>query len=276
MALSKTELRNPATMHLDHMSTAEILQVIQNENRRSVEAVEEALSQIAKAVDAAAGALEQGGRILYIGAGTSGRIAAMDAAECPPTFGVPYEQVVAIMAGGDSAFRKAAEGVEDSGEAGKLDLLVQNPSPKDFVMGISASGNADYVASALQAAKEIGCTTVALSSNEDCKIGKIAEIFIYTDTGAEVVTGSTRMKAGNAQKLVLNMISTGAMVKTGKVCENLMINLRPTNQKLRKRMIRITSELAKVSEEKAESLLEEAQWKIRDAVAIIQKVEDES
>lgn len=258
-------------MHLDQMSTSEMLQVIHQENQRSVEAVGEALSAIEKAVDAAASALEQGGRILYIGAGTSGRIAAMDAAECPPTFGVPYDQVVAIMAGGDAAFRKAAEGVEDSAEAGKLDLLAQNPSSKDFVMGISASGNAAYVVRALETARELGCKTAALSSNEECKIGKIAEIFIYTDTGAEVVTGSTRMKAGNAQKLVLNMISTGAMVKTGKVCENLMINLRPTNQKLRERMIRITTQLASVSAEKAEELLEKAQWKIRDAVVEAEK-----
>lgn len=264
--MSRTEMRNPKTKYIDRASTAEMLRLINDENINSVKAVEAALTEIEEACDAAAESIAMGGRIFYVGAGTSGRLAVTDASECPPTFGVDYETVIAVIAGGQSAVFKAAENVEDSAELGKKDLLIHNLTPKDTVVGISASGNAAYVVAALTAAKDIGCKTVALSCNKECKIADIADIAIFTDTGAEVVTGSTRMKAGNAQKMVLNMISTCAMIKTGKVYENLMINLKPTNIKLRKRMIGIVSDIIGTDSETSEKLLEENDWNIRKAV----------
>lgn len=262
-----TEKRNPKTTHIDQMETLEMLTVINEENRYSVDAVQKALPQVAKAVDAVAKAFDEGGRLIYLGAGTSGRIAVMDAAECPPTFGVDYGQVIAIIAGGSRTLERAAENEEDNADAGKADLRARNVTEKDVVMGISASGNAAYVEGALKLAKELGCVTVSLSSNPDCKIAKVAEIAIVAETGPEVITGSTRMKAGNAQKFVLNMITTGAMVKTGKVYENLMINLRPTNIKLKGRMLRIVDAILDCGEAEAERLLEENDWNIRKAVS---------
>ena len=248
-----------------------MLRMMQDANRRSVEAVGEALDAVARAVDAAAAALAAGGRILYVGAGTSGRLAVQDAAECPPTFGVSPETVVALIAGGPDAVFRAAEQVEDSAEAGRRDLAARNLSQNDFVVGISASGNAAYVAAALAFARETGCRTAAIASNRECRLAEVADIFIFTDTGPEVITGSTRLKAGNAQKMVLNMISTGAMVKTGKVYENLMVNLRPTNAKLRRRMIGIVRDISGVGEEAALAALEGNGFVIRDVVAALRK-----
>ena len=261
-----TEMRNERTTHIDKMSTMEMLTVINDENRRSVEAVQATLPQIAKAVEAVAAAFEKGGRLFYVGAGTSGRIAVMDAAECPPTFGVDYGQVVAIIAGGQKTLVRAAENEEDNEEQGIADLLAHSITEKDVVMGISASGNAAYVTGALKKAKDLGCVTVSLSSNLPCRIADVADIAIFADTGAEVITGSTRMKAGNAQKFVLNMITTGAMIKTGKVYENLMINLRPTNEKLTRRVISIVREITGADEETAKKALDENGWNIRDTV----------
>jgi N-acetylmuramic acid 6-phosphate etherase len=258
-----TEQRNPATAHLDQASTNEMLRLIQDANRRSVEAVDEALPQIARVVDAAASAIAAGGRIIYVGAGTSGRLAMQDAAECPPTYGVDPETVVAIMAGGRDAVFRAVEGVEDDAEAGSRDMLAFKPGPHDLVLGISASGGAPYVAAALRTAREHGAVTASLSSNPGTAIEREADLPSVTDTGPEVVTGSTRMKAGNAQKMVLNMISTCAMVKTGKVRGNLMINLRPTNRKLRARMIRIVREELGVGEARAVALLDAHDWALR-------------
>ena len=261
--MSRTEKRNPRTTNFSKESTVTMLEIINDENMRSVRAVGDAIEDIAKAVDAVTEAFLKGGRLIYVGAGTSGRMAVMDAAECPPTFGVDYNTVVTVMAGGKDAMFRASENIEDSAEAGKADLLLKDPTKLDVVMGISASGNAEYVASALIAAKEIGCVTVSLSSNDDCKIGRIADIPIFVDTGAEVISGSTRMKAGNSQKFVLNMITTCAMAKTGKVYENLMINLRPTNKKLKQRMIGIVADVCDVSEDEALILLEENEFSIR-------------
>lgn len=268
MKLSPTEMRNERTMNISSADTATMLKLINDENRRSVEAVDAAIPQIAKAVDAVVNAFNNGGRLVYVGAGTSGRLATADAAECPPTFGVDYNTVVAIMAGGEAALTHASENIEDLGDAGVRDAKAKNVTSLDVVMGVSASGNADYVASVLEYAKSLGCITISLSSNEDCRIGRIADIPIFTDTGAEAITGSTRMKAGNAQKMVMNMISTSAMVKTGKVYENLMINLRPTNIKLRARMIRITEDILGVDATEAEALLEEAGFSIPRAIEI--------
>ena len=261
--MRKTEQRNPKTTHFSEMSSLEMVKIINEENMNSVRAVEAALEDVARAIDAVSEAFLKGGRLIYVGAGTSARIAVMDAAECPPTYGVDYNTVITVMAGGRDAMFRAAENEEDSAEKGRADLLAKDIKACDVVMGISASGGAEYVASAMRAAKEIGCTTISLASNYDTKIGALADVEIVCDTGAEVITGSTRMKAGNSQKFVLNMITTCAMSKTGKVYENLMINLRPTNIKLRHRMIGIVSDICEVDEARAEELLEENEFSIR-------------
>ncbi len=262
----KTEMRNPNTMQIDEASTEEMLALIQEENMNAARAVGAVLPAIARACDAITEGLEMGGRLIYIGAGTSGRLGVLDAAECPPTFGVSPELVVGVLAGGESCMFRASEGAEDSGESGVLDMKARNLSKHDRVVGISAAGNAAYVIEALRYAKSLGCVTIGLTSNEDCLLYREADIVIVTDTGAEAVTGSTRMKAGSAQKMVLNMLSTVAMIKTGKVCENLMINLRPTNEKLRRRVISIVCELLKVDETEALRLLEAHHFSIREVV----------
>lgn len=238
---SPTEERNERSMRLSTMETLNALALINEENRHSVEAVQCALCAIEKAVQLATKALASGGRIIYTGAGTSGRLAVLDASECPPTFGVDYETVVANMAGGYKALYQAVEEIEDKADFGARDMEARNLKATDLVVGISASGNAAYVIGALKYAKKLGVKTVSISSNADGAIGKIADIAVFTDTGAEVLTGSTRMKAGNAQKMVLNMITTMAMAKTGKVHGNLMSNMRATNKKLRERSERIKS-----------------------------------
>lgn len=262
----KTEMRNPQTMNLDKMNTADMLKIMNEENMNAVKAVGECMNEIAQAVDAVSAAFALGGRLFYVGAGTSGRLGVIDAAECPPTFGVDYDKVIGIIAGGKDAMFKANEGGEDSAEAAIKDISIYDLKKEDVVVGISAAGGAAYVASALEYAKNIGCVTVAVTSNTGSLITEIADISITPDTGAEVVTGSTRLKAGTAQKLVLNMLSTCAMVKSGYVYENLMINLKPTNVKLRGRMIRIVSDIMKISAEEAEKRLDEADWSIRRTV----------
>ncbi len=262
----KTESRNEKTMHIDKMSNMEMLQIINEENMNSVKAVGNALNEISEAIDLIVDSINKGGKIYYMGAGTSGRLAVSDAAECPPTFGVDHDLFTAIIAGGPAAIIKAQENVEDNAEAGKNDLLSHNLTDKDTVIGISASGGATYVFSALEAAKEIGAHTISISNNPEAKIAKIVDVAICAVTGPEVITGSTRMKAGNSQKMILNMLSTCAMVKTGKVYENLMINLKPTNIKLTKRMIGIVCDITGVDEDTAKRLLDENDWKIRDAV----------
>ena len=263
--MKKTEMRNPKSTHIDKMDTASMLSLINEENFYAVRAVEDALSAIGPAVDAIAEKMTLGGRLIYIGCGTSGRLAVQDAAECPPTYGVSYDTVRAIIAGGASAMTRASEGAEDNGEMGISDFLALSPTSLDTLVGISASGGAPYVNCALEKAKELGCITVGITSNEDSILARISDFPIVTDTGAEVVTGSTRMKAGTAQKLVLNMISTAVMIKTGKVYENLMINLRPTNVKLRHRMITIVMDILGVNEDEAEHLLEKSSWNIPQA-----------
>ena len=261
-----TEMRNPKTMHIDRATTREMLELINEENYNSVRAVEAAIPMIERAVEAVTRAVSTGHRLIYIGAGTSGRLAVVDASECPPTYGVSYDVVSAIMAGGYEAIVRPSENVEDNGEAGVRALMEKKLVAEDVVMGISASGNAEFVSRALEYARSVGCTTVSLASNPDCAIGRIADIPIFTDTGAEVITGSTRMKAGNAQKMVLNMISTAAMIKTGKVYENMMVNLKPSNSKLRRRMIGIVCEITGLGFEDAERLLEENDFSIPKAV----------
>ena len=262
----KTEMRNPSTTHIDCMSTMEMLECIQRENENAVNAVRQAMSQIEAACDVIAERMLQGGRLIYVGAGTSGRLGVLDASECPPTFGVSRDTVIGIIAGGEKCLVQAAEGAEDSYESGIKDLKDKHLTKDDVVVGISAAGNAQYVIGALDYANELGAQTVGITSNEDTLITKSAKNSIITDTGAEVITGSTRMKAGTAQKLILNMLSTVTMIKLGNVYENMMINLRPTNDKLTLRMIRIVTEIIGVSEEEAKALLENSDWNIRNAV----------
>ena len=264
----KTEMRNEASMHIDKMDTLSMLSLINQENLNAVKAVEEAMDSIAQVCDEVSKCFENGGRLFYIGAGTSGRLGVIDAAECPPTFGVPYDQVIGIIAGGEKCMTKAAESQEDDAKAGERDLCKHNLCNNDVVVGISASGGAAYVVGALEYANKVGATSVSLTNNFDTPMEKVAKISIVTDTGAEVITGSTRMKSGTAQKLVLNMISTCAMVKTGKVYENMMINLRPSNKKLKERMIRIVCEIIGCDKITAEQRLEKSDWKIKDAVEL--------
>lgn len=262
----KTEMRNPKTTHIDKMSTLEMLKVINEENKNAVLAVENELDSIGKAVDALADALKNGGRMFAMGAGTSGRLAVADAAECPPTYGVPKDTFVGIIAGGDSCLRSAQEKVEDIGNCGVEDLKAHGLTSKDVVIGISAAGGASYVLQALRYAQSLGCTTIGITSNKGTELDLLADISICPDTGPEVVTGSTRMKAGTAQKLILNMLSTCAMIKNGHVYENLMINLKPSNAKLRQRIINIVTEITKVSADTAVEALDAHQWNIRETI----------
>lgn len=262
----KTETRNPDTYGIDKMSTGEMLRIINSENAKVTQAVDAVLPQIAAVCDAVTDAIKAGGRIYFIGSGTSGRLAVCDAAECPPTFGVPYDLFNGIIAGGEKCMFKAAENAEDNPEAGIDDLQNRNFCEKDVLIGISASGSAAYVISAVNYAKSLGAKAFSITNNPDSELGRAADIDICADTGPEVITGSTRMKAGTAQKIILNMISTASMVKCGCVYENLMINLRPTNKKLRRRMVGIITEILGCNAEKAQALLEENDWNIRRTV----------
>ena len=262
----KTEMRNPSTTHIDRMSTAEMVRIIQDENVNAAMSIEKALSSIERAIDAIAERMAKGGRLFYIGCGTSGRLGVLDAAECPPTYGVPYDLVIGIIAGGDGALRKAVEGAEDSHEAGYGDISSYNVTELDSIVGISVAGGAQYVLGAFAKAREVGALIISLSSNEDTPIERAADIGIITDTGAEVITGSTRMKAGSAHKMVLNMISTAVMVRLGHVYENMMINLRPSNVKLRDRMIRILREITELSYDRCEKLLDENEFSLHLAL----------
>ena len=261
-----TEKRNENTMHIDKMSTLDMLKAMQKENLNAVNAVEAAIPDIEKAVDAAVDSLKKGGRIIYIGAGTSGRLGVVDASECPPTFGVSPDTVVGVIAGGRDAMFRSSENKEDSGESGIADVKNINLNKNDIIIGISAAGGAEYVIKALEYAKSLGCVTVGITSNKGTMLDIVADISIVTDTGAEVITGSTRMKAGTAQKLILNMISTSVMIKMGYVYENLMINLKPSNSKLKKRIVRIVSSILDVDENEAVNLLEQVNYDIKEAI----------
>ena len=228
MESSTTEARNPRTQNLDMLSTLELAEVMNQEDRRVPDAVGQALPEIAAAIDAVAAGFAQGGRLIYVGAGTSGRLGVLDAAECPPTFGTDPSLVLGLIAGGQEALLRAVEHAEDSRELGRADLEDVCLAPADVVVGIAASGRTPYVIGALDYANEVGATTVALSCNPDTEVSKHADIAIEVDNGPEILTGSTRLKSGTSQKLVLNMISTGAMVKSGKVFGNLMVDVQPT------------------------------------------------
>lgn len=264
----KTEMRNPKSTHIDKMSTIDMVNLIAEENILAVKAVQNAAESIAKAVEEVTKSFKNGGRLFYIGAGTSGRLGVLDASECPPTFGVDYDMVTGIIAGGRDSMFRASENKEDIEDAGIQDIVDSGFKKGDVLVGISAAGGAAYVIGALKKAKELGGVCIALTCNEDTKIEKVSDVCIITDTGAEVVTGSTRMKAGTAHKVVLNILTTCGMIQIGNVYENLMINLKPTNIKLRARMIRIVTDICGCDEVKSEELLEKGDWNIRCAVEL--------
>ena len=264
-----TESRNKETMGLDQMTPLEIVTVMNREDGKAVEAVEEVLPQIAQAIAWCTDSLKQKGRIIYIGAGTSGRLGVLDAVECPPTFGVSPDVVVGLMAGGTPAFVRAVEGAEDSQTMGEEDLKEIHLSPADIVIGLAASGRTPYVIYGLRYAKQIGCRTVAVSCNRDSEIGKEADLAIEPVPGPEVLTGSTRLKAGTVQKMVLNMISTGSMVGIGKVYQNLMVDVVQTNMKLITRAENIVMTATGCTREEARDSLEEAEGSVKLAITMI-------
>lgn len=264
-----TETRNSNTMNLDEMSALEIVTVMNKEDANVPKALESVLPQIAKAVDFAKEAFMSGGRLIYMGAGTSGRLGVLDASECPPTFGVSPNMVVGIIAGGDTALRNAAEGAEDNYEQGKEDLKAIDLKQNDTVVGIAASGRTPYVIGALNYAESLGCHTVSISCNANSEMSKAAEVAIEVIPGPEVLTGSTRLKAGTAQKLVLNMISTAAMVGIGKAYQNLMVDVVPSNEKLVVRAEKIVMEATGVDREEAKKYIASAKGSVKTAIVMI-------
>jgi N-acetylmuramic acid 6-phosphate etherase len=253
-----TEARNPASEHIDQLPTLEMLRVINDEDARVAAAVALELPHIANAVDAIASRFEHGGRLFYIGAGTSGRLGVLDASECPPTFSVPASLFQGIIAGGDSALRNSSEASEDSPEQGEADLVSRAFTGKDALIGIAASGRTPYVLGALTHARKLGALTISLTCVPDSQMAAIADIAIAPVTGPEVLTGSTRFKAGTATKLVLNMLSTGVMIRSGAVYGNLMVNVQTTNAKLVDRAQRIIAAATGVDQPTAAKLLAEA------------------
>lgn len=250
-----TEERNPNSLGIDNLSTIDMMKTINDEDKKVALAVEKELENIAKTVDIIAEQLSVGGRLIYIGAGTSGRLGILDASECPPTYGTDPSLVQGLIAGGEEAIFKAVEGAEDSEEDGENDLVAIEFNEKDILVGIAASGRTPYVIGAMNYANSIGAKTISISCNSESKMSKLATLSITIVVGPEVVTGSTRMKAGTAQKMVLNMLSTGAMIKLGKVYENLMVDVSATNLKLVERAKRIVMEATSVSREEAEEYL---------------------
>ncbi len=261
-----SETRNPQTMDLDALSTLDLVHRFNQQDTLVAEAVKATLPDVASAVDAAAEALKSGGRIIYMGAGTSGRLGVLDASECPPTFGVPHGLVVGLIAGGPGALLKAVEGAEDNAQLGEDDLIALNLAPQDLVVGLAASGRTPYVIGGLKYARKTGCTTVAVSCNPDSPIAQEADIAISPVVGPEALTGSTRLKSGTAQKLVLNMISTGAMVKFGKVYQNLMVDMKATNIKLMDRACRMVVEATGIERAEAETLLRQTDFDVKPAI----------
>lgn len=266
-----TEQRNPHTTTIDQLDILDMLRVMNNEDKQVPCAVEAELPQIALAVSAITDALSQGGRLIYIGAGTSGRLGVLDASECPPTFSTDKHLVVGLIAGGDEALRNSIEGAEDDPAAGAQALADLALSAKDVVVGIAASGRTPYVLGALQKAKETGCTTIAISCSPHSLIAAAADIAITPLVGPEVITGSTRLKSGTAQKLVLNMLSTGTMIQLGKVYGNLMVDVKPTNQKLQERAKGILVDATGISREMAGEYLLKAQGNCKTAIVMIKK-----
>ena len=264
-----TESRNQNTLNIDKVSTLEMVKIINNEDKKVAIAVENELPQIAEAIDGIVERINRGGRLIYIGAGTSGRLGILDASECPPTYGVSEELVQGIIAGGTEAIFRAKEGAEDSKELAIEDLKEKKLTENDTVVGLAASGRTPYVIGGLEYANKIGALTVSVTCNGDSEVSKVAKISIAPVVGAEVVTGSTRLKSGTAQKLVLNMLSTGTMIKLGKVYGNLMVDVRATNEKLVERAKRIVCEATGVEKSQAEEVLSETNFDVKLAIFMI-------
>lgn len=264
-----TEKRNPNTLEIDMVSTEEMIRMINKEDKKVAYAVEKQIHNIAKAVDLIADKLEKGGRLIYAGAGTSGRLGILDASECPPTFGTPKELVLGIIAGGYPAIFSAVEGAEDNTLEGAEDLKKINFMDRDVLVGITASGRTPYVLSGVKYANELGAVTIAVTNNADSEIEKLTDVCIAVIAEGEALTGSTRMKAGTAQKMVLNMLSTGSMIKLGKVYENLMVDLEATNLKLSERCKNIVVEATSVDKTVAANFLKETNYDVKLAIFMI-------
>ena len=264
-----TEARNPETENIDELATLEILQCINQEDKKVALAIELVLPKIAQAVDWVVESLSGGGRLFYLGAGTSGRMGILDASECPPTYGTPSDLVQGIIAGGEKAVFRAVEGAEDSLTMAAEDLVSRGLSPRDVVVGIAASGRTPYVIGGLEHARQVGCHTVAVVCTLDSEMQKVSELTIAILVGPEVIMGSTRMKAGTAQKLVLNMLTTASMIRMGKVYGNLMVDVQATNKKLVERSKRIVCLATGVSREKAEAAIVEAGGSVKVAVTLL-------
>ncbi|EHQ62523.1 N-acetylmuramic acid 6-phosphate etherase [Paenibacillus dendritiformis] len=266
-----TEMRNEKTMNLDSLRPIEIVKLINEEDKKVALSVEKELGNIALAIEEIVKRRKKGGRLIYIGAGTSGRLGIIDSVECPPTFSASYDEVIGIIAGGKSAFVQAGEGAEDCEDAAVKDLKQIDLKAEDSVIGITASGRTPYVLAALAYANEIGALTIALTANSNSIAGCEANIRIETETGPEVLTGSTRMKAATAHKMVLNMISTGTMIQLGKVYENLMVDVHVSNEKLRHRAIGIIQTITGLSKEKAQQIFEQANGEVKAAIVMHKK-----
>lgn len=261
-----TEQRNPNSMQLDSLSAQELVTLINREDQQVALAVEKCLPQIVSAVEKIVAAFERGGRLVYVGAGTSGRLGVLDASECPPTYGVKPEMVVGLIAGGDHALRHPIEGAEDNVQQGQADLEEIDFSARDVLVGIAASGRTPYVLGALNYAKQLGATTVSIASNPNSKMAEVADIAIETVVGPEVLTGSSRMKSGTAQKLVLNMLTTASMVLIGKCYQNLMVDVQASNEKLKARALKIVMEATECDNDAAANVLAKANGQVKLAI----------
>ncbi len=269
--IALTEKRNPQTVNIDLMDSQQIARTINNEDKKVALAVEKTLPSVGRAIEVIAQAFLKGGRLAYFGAGTSGRLGVLDASECWPTFGVEHGMVCGFIAGGDRALRFSIENAEDNAELGLEDLKTFNPTANDVIVGISAGGSPRYVLTVLEEARKKGCTTIGISSNPEAKLKLFSDIFINPIVGEEAITGSSRMKSGTAQKMILNMLSTGAMIRIGKTYENYMIDVRMMNEKLVDRGCRIVSEIAKIPYEKASEYIEAAGRKVKTACVMAVK-----
>jgi N-acetylmuramic acid 6-phosphate etherase len=269
MESTLTEKRNPLTTDIDILSTLDMLALINAEDQKVAQVVQAELASIAAAVDAITTRMQRGGRLIYMGAGTSGRLGVLDASECPPTFGTPPELVVGLIAGGPVAITAAVEGAEDNHDGGAAEIAELVVEENDSVISIAASGRTPYAIGGLEEAKRRGALTVSVACNHPSPLGKLADIAIALPVGPEVVTGSTRLKAGTAQKMVLNMISTGVMIRLGKTYSNLMVDVQPTNAKLRHRARRIVSEATGLGLDQAGALLQACDGEVKTAIVAV-------
>ena len=266
-----TEQRNPDTLDIDRVSTLEMVREINREDAKIALAVEAVLPSIAEAIDRTAERLHDGGRLIYVGAGTSGRLGILDASECPPTYSAPPEMVQGLIAGGKTAIFKAVEGAEDSRELGREDLVNLELNSRDVVCGLAASGRTPYVLGAMAYAREVGALVLSITCCPGSEVDRAADIGMAPCPGPEAITGSTRMKSGTAQKMVLNMLSTGVMVKLGKVYSNLMVDVQPSNEKLIQRCIRIVCQAAETDETSAREALEKCGYRCKTAIVMIRR-----